>query len=1054
MTSHEILGGYFDVALRDHLDAVGLADYLPLFEENHITPQMLPDLNDVDLRDIGVASLGHRKRLLAAFAQAKVTPDQVTERRDVVILFADLVGSTSLTRSRDEEDAFKLMAGFFDLVDGVITEAGGTVERHIGDAVMAVFGAPQARGDEARRAVRTALVLHERIAALGRDLSETLRLRVGLASGHVIFQSGIRDAEWSIVGTSVNLAARLAADAGPGETLITEAVRLSCTDELELGSPNTATYKGFDAPVRSWPLRGAHAPRAPLCVGRDAEMRGFEATLEAAEKDRVGRVLILRGEAGIGKSTLLRRWADRASVRGIDCRIDNFLDFGAAQGSTMTASLANWLEQRIAVEHPTLAGHRLILKLLSNEALTAADRALIDAMPASTRTQREAAALTDLVRAATEIGPILIAFEDAHWADADLLDLLAVLAELTAEVPLLLVLTSRIEGDKLDHSWRTQLDRAPVWNFDIGPLTAEDCTRLARDLAGDQMDIDASISRSRGHPLYLEQLLRHQIENQRGSIPHSIQTLVQARVDILASPDRRAARAASVLGQNVPIDALRTLVEDPGYDGRALLDRHILRAVPGGFAFTHALIRDGIFESILREEKVQFHQRAADWFTDRDLALRAEHLAAIDDPQAAQEYLNAARSAMTQNRAADALRLAEAGREARPSHALSVELSLVIGQAQIETGHADRAIEIFGEAAEMSRTDARARTRARIGSVAAMRIADRTENVFELIDLAEAEAREHALAEELSELLYYRGALLFPLGEFEASLLAHDESLGLARQCGSPERQALALSGRGDAFYAEGRMRSAYEVFEECLGLCDTHRLGRVQAANLFMRGTTRIYFLELEQALEDALTSAEIAAQVGHGRAEIVSRLTAGWVHAWTGEFDAAEQEANKGLEIVAAIDAPRFRPFLRETIGAVALARGNRSSAVEILRECWSECQALGAERFIGAWILGSLAAALPDKEARADALAQGEALLAGNCVGHNHFQYRRLAMQACFAAGDTSALLHHATALESFTQDDPTPLSDHFIQLARVAADGSTPDANFALLPARAT
>ena len=632
----------------------------------------------------------------------------------------------------------------------------------------------------------------------------------------------------------------------------------------------------------------------------------------------------------------------------------------------------------------------------------------------------EVETLLSLLAHVGALGPFVVVFEDTHWAEARQIELLAEIAEASARLPMIVVLTSRVEGERLGDDWRARLTDAQVWKFDLGPLTAKETRALAAsfDWNGQLGDY---VARSGGHPLYLEQLLRHQVEGQKRDLPHSIRALVQARVDLLNPEERELARAAAVLGLSIDTADLRALMGGAVHPTDGLVRRQILRPTKEGFQFHHALIRDAIYDSILREERARLHRRAADHFAASDAVREARHLSAADDPRAGAAFVRAAEDALANFRPDEALALCEEGllscadKELRELHARSL----------LETGRpADAIAEL--ENLLQSELPSVAKLQARIGLARAMRQNDRVAEALSILDCAERQAADDGTDALLSELHYLRGALLFPKGDVAGSAAAHTRALDLAKASGNAEREAFALSGLGDALYAEGKMQDAADVFERCLALAEANGFARVQAANLFMRGTVRIYLLDLPGARADTVRSIDIAKGTGHKRAEIVSRLTLGWIHLFQGEPDAAAREATRGLALADAIEAHRFKPFLRETLGAVAIIESRIAAAREIMELAWSEVEAANAKAFIGPWVLGTLARSLENSVARRNALKKGEALLRAGAVGHNHFQFRRQAIEIGIAEGDDALVGYHSGALTDFVGANPDPWS----------------------------
>ena len=271
------------------LTSLGLGEYAEAFARNHIDAELLKQLTAEDLKDLGVASLGHRKRLLVAIAdlddsvgkaaETDVSTDLVSlgDRRPVTILFCDLSGFTALSGTLDPEELHNFVGRYTALVDRIVEGYGGTVVKHIGDAVMALFGAPIAHGDDPLRAVRAALEIHAAIAGLSRDLGRPLEAHLGIASGEVVAAGLPRGGQqdFTVLGEAVNLAARLVALAQPGETLISDTVHRALSGQAECDAREAVAVKGVPHPVHLWNLRGLAAEKREIqkrIVGRRAEL--------------------------------------------------------------------------------------------------------------------------------------------------------------------------------------------------------------------------------------------------------------------------------------------------------------------------------------------------------------------------------------------------------------------------------------------------------------------------------------------------------------------------------------------------------------------------------------------------------------------------------------------------------------------------------------------------------------------------------------------------------------------------------------------------------------
>src|SRR5216683_2889250 len=238
-------------------------------------------------------------------------PHDFGERRQVTILFADMSGYTSLAAQRDPEETHRILGRFFEAVDSAVTQFGGAIERHIGDNVMGVFGAPVAHGDDPYRAAMAAGAIHRAVSAVSAEIGIALSVHVGIAAGTVMASStgSTLKAAYGVVGSPVNLAARLQARAAPGETLVSNSVRDAIDDLFALEAIGEVTFKGLDAPAHVWRLLGERDERStgamPL-VGRRDEVKLLSALLDGVGESGRGRVVCVRGEAGIGKTRLMQ----------------------------------------------------------------------------------------------------------------------------------------------------------------------------------------------------------------------------------------------------------------------------------------------------------------------------------------------------------------------------------------------------------------------------------------------------------------------------------------------------------------------------------------------------------------------------------------------------------------------------------------------------------------------------------------------------------------------------------------------------------------------------
>ena len=1056
------------------LRTLGLERYAQAFRDNDIDAELLPKLTAEDLRDLGVTSIGHRRRLLAAIAalapdappaasaagsrdmtDAPPSPAMAAsggERRQVAVLFADLAGSTELSRRLDAEEVHALLGGFFDLADRAVEEHGGTIDKHIGDCVMAVFGAPVAHGNDAERAVRAALAIREAMPALAQRAGRTVGVHIGVASGEVV-ATGTGSAShraYTVTGDSVNLASRLTDQAESGEILISAAVQRALTERLDCAEVGALAVKGFAEPVRAWRLVGlrpaAVTARRPF-VGRRGELHQFRGVLTACLEAGRGQAVHVRGEAGIGKTRLVEEFQREAAAAGFACHSGLVLDFGAGTGRDAIRSVLRSLlgaeagrgEEAIAAAAGAgwvAADRAVYLYDLLDLPQPRELRPLYDAMDNAARNLGKRETVVQLVERMSRERPLLLVVEDLHWADGLTLRHLARLTEAVADCPALLVMTSRIEGDPLDREWRSRTGNSPLLTIDLGPLRRDEALALAGTfLDAGQRFAERCVERAAGNPLFLEQLLRHAEEKAEAGVPDSVQSLVQARMDRLDPADKQALQAASVFGQRFSAAGLRQLLENPAYDCGRLVAHFLVRPQGEEFLFAHALIRDAVYATLLRSRRRELHRRAADWFAARDPALQAEHLDRAEDAGAPRAYLVAARAQAAEYRYERARQLVDRGLELAADPADLFALTCYKGDILHDLGAVREARPVY-EAALAAAPDDAGRCRAWLGLAAAKRITDDLDGALADLDRAGAVAARLGLTAEAAQVHFLRGNLLFPRGDIEGCLQEHRRSLDLARRAGSAELEAAALGGLGDAEYIRGRMISAHERFRACAALAHRHGFGRIEVANLPMAAITRFYTNDLADTLDDALAAVAAAARVGHQRAEIIAHHAAYLCLYAMADCAAAAAHVDASLDLSRRLGAKRFESETLALRAELRRTAGRREEAVADLEEALAISRATGMS-YIGPWILAILAISTDDPGTRASALAEAETLLTAGCASHNYFWFYRDAIEICLEIGDWGSAERYAAALEDYTRPEPLPWSDLIIARARALA-----------------
>jgi class 3 adenylate cyclase len=971
-------------------------------------------------------------------------------------VFADLAGYTALTEQRDPEDVEALLTLIKREATRVVERFGGTVNQFVGDEVMALFGVPVARRDDPVRAVAAALELHAAVRELVRntEIGQGLAMHTGICTGLVITRrSDSRAGTWSCTGDTVNTAARLRSAAEADEVLVDSQTWRQLGEAVEGDPLPPRTLRGKERSVGTYRVRALQSVsvgNAPL-VGREEELQQFASWGSVCLDRRRGRVVIVRGDPGVGKSRLVAEFLQRAIKSGFSTHAAAVLDFGAETGRDAVRSLArsvvglnalaNEADRLLALQECSsaygLASEAQIA--LADLLDIAPDSLFIDADQMSRASSGFAAvdALSELVRRRSSEQALVLCVEDIHWADAWTLERLASLASLSGSLPVLLMLTTRFAGDPTTGIWRTELHGAPVVSIDIGPLAEADALKLATGASSMPAAVIRScVRRAEGNPLFLLQLLANADEVAQAQLPGSVQALVQMRMDRLAASDKAAMQAAAVLGQRFPIEGLRHLIEQPDYDCGVLVDQFLVRPDGAEYLFCHALIRDGAYASMLNSRRRVLHSRAAGWLEVRDPTLAAEHSERAGDPGAALAFLRAARASASQQRYQTAIALVDRGLALAVTDHHRVALLIGRGDLVLALGHASEALGSAQQALAIASLPAE-RAQCLIAVAAGMRVNERITDGLAALDEAESIVSEAGLQHQAARLHHLRGNLLFPLARAEECRHEHELALAAASSAGSSELEAAALGGLADAAYLTGRMRTACQQFKAVVQLAKDRRLTEVRSANLPMVAWTAYHFLEWEQADEAAGETLRRAFWDYLPRQELLARAYCAWFAALvSADYFIAEQMAFKCQQLIEPLGAKRFEAQMRGLAAVCAWRSGERERPVKQARIALELCKAHGMG-YVGAWVIAVCGLVDPDPAARRRWLAEAEAELQRGSVSHNHIWVREMQIEAFLDLQDWDAVDAACGRLSVYTASEPLPLSDLRIERGRVLA-----------------
>ena len=655
--------------IADWLERLGLRQYAQRFAENEIDVSVLPHLTDQDLKDIGIP-LGHRRKILAVIrepappvqpaiepsvASIAQWPSDAAERRQVTVMFVDLVGSTELSTRMDPEDLRDIISSYQACVADTVRRFDGFVAKYMGDGALIYFGYPEAHEDDPERAVRAGLELIAAVSALKTPV--LLQIRVGIATGVVIVGDLIGSGgaqERGIVGETPNLAARLQAIAPPSMVVIAEGTRKLLGNLFELEDLGTKDLKGIQGGVRAWAalrpssvasrFEALHAGDLTPLVGREEEVELLLRRWSRA-KSGEGQVVLLSGEAGIGKSrlafALLDQLAGEPHIRlryvcspqhtdsALYPIISQLTRVAALEDDDSPQTKLDKLDALLAQSSTPPENASVIAELLS---LPNDGRYPPIEVEPQLRRQKTLGALCAQLEALTQISPVLLIFEDAHWTDPTSLELFARLVDLAVSHRLLMLVTFRPE---FSPPW---VGRSHVTALTLNRLSGRDVSSLIEEVVGNRslaarirQDI---IERSDGIPLFVEEMTKAVLdaegegEAQRAvagkpapsvAVPASLQASLMSRLDRLG-PAKEVAQVGAAIGREFPHMLLAAVVRKPEAELDSDLDRLIAAGLlfregtppHASYLFKHALVQDAAYSTLLREPRRVLHARIAE----------------------------------------------------------------------------------------------------------------------------------------------------------------------------------------------------------------------------------------------------------------------------------------------------------------------------------------------------------------------------------------------------------------------------------------------------------
>jgi len=985
------------------LRGLRLERYEQAFRENEIDLRVLPELTADDLKELGVAAIGHRRLLLKAIADlaagaGRAAAEDVparspanapaeAERRQLTVMFCDLVGSTPLSTRFDPEDLREIVGVYHRCVADTVGRFGGFVAKYMGDGVLIYFGYPEAHEDDAERAVRAGLAVIDAVGRLA--TSEQLNVRLGIASGLVVVGDLIGTGaaqEHGVVGETPNLAARLQALAQPGALVIAENTRRQIGALFEIEDLGLQPLAGFAEPQHTWRVvheggvlsrfEALRSETTPL-IGRDEELDLLLRRWQQAKADE-GRVVLVSGEPGIGKSRLTAALSERiardphtrlryfCSPHYQDSALYPFITqleraAGFARDDTAEEKLSRLRELLM----PAARGDgeiELLVELLSLPS-TAADLNL------SPQRKREMLfeALLHQLEALARSRPVLMVFEDAHWIDPTTRELLDLTLERVRRLPVLLIVTFRPE---FQHGWAGQ---AHVTMLALNRLGERDVTALVRGLAGNAPMgsdvVEEIVERTDGVPLFVEELTRAVLERADQdnpvaavlsasslpalAVPATLHASLIARLDRIGAAAKEVAQIGAVLGREFSYELIQAVAQRNAAELQVALARLteagllFCRGAPphASYLFKHALVQDAAYGALLRGRRRELHARVA--------AVLEQHFAELIDrqPEFLAHHLTAAGDIA---RAVD--QWAKAGHHAAERSAHREAIS-----------HFERGLAVLSALPEGPGRDGR-----EIDLQLARGLSLFTARGFTSAEAAEAYTRARELAEQrgdarqLFTAVYGLWQSTIGFGRIIAGRKLSDRLLQLTADKADEGLRLQAHHSAWTSCLFAGEPAAAREHCDEGRRLYDperhrSHRLlygGHDPGVCAGYLGAQAYWLLGYpEQALAIGSEGLMLAERIAHPMSLALSLTVTAMLHLNRGEPEMALHR----LDTAEALNADQRLPFVHEPKllrGAALSAQGVFAEALVYLREGLA---GMRGQTHLGLWGLAQLAEAL---------------------------------------------------------------------------------------------
>jgi predicted ATPase/class 3 adenylate cyclase len=853
------------------------------------------------------------------------------ERKLATVLFVDLVDSTSLVSASDPEVVRRRVTRFFDRVSDSIERYGGTVEKFAGDSVMAAFGVPQAHEDDSERAVRAALEILEAVHNL------ELEAHIGVEAGEVV--TGAGDSTFA-TGEAVNLAARLQQTAAPGQILIGPAAHRLTLGRIQVEEVGPVDVRGREEPLWAWAATGAgvqipaRVPVTPL-VGRDHELELLENTFARARRDRRAHLVTIYGEPGVGKSRLANEFL--ASLEGTTVLKGRCLPYGESITYWPLAEMVKGAAD-IADDDPLDVAIEKLRECCPAEAvadLLGLATGVLEAVHGERSQQEISWAAREWAQLMAQTQPLVLVFEDIHWAEEPLLELIEHLTAGVQGGPLLILCLARAELLEISPDWGG--GRVRSTSIELEPLAESDSEQLIDALTA-QEAISAEtrrllLQKTEGNPLFLEETIRMVEESGEARaaerIPDTLQAMIGARIDRLPPVSKAVLQRTSVIGRSFWGGAVEYLAADLDDVEDALQDLLLRDFIVGEsrstisgetpYRFRHVLIRDVAYSSLSKSARADLHARFADWLGERVgdelLEIRAHHL---DHAASLLAELDGAPPAELAKEAAATLQEAgrrslarEANQAARHALLRAVELESTLERRYLAAKAAWRLDDLPAVSREMEAVREEAALAGNrlleggaltaLADMALMREAD-PERSRELAEQALAVLDEEDPASRFTA-LRVRALAAYWTGDLTESEHYLKEELAVARAAGRKELESIAILGQAEAHKAKLELDEAGVLVMQALELAEETGAVASRGAALLTLASVSLIKGHLEQAEEAAEEAKRLFSEAGIVVA-VARALNAGaWASWWSGDLAKAEKRFRESIRLLKPI-------------------------------------------------------------------------------------------------------------------------------------------------------